>query len=178
MKICIDAGHGGDDPGGIGTDPFRLEEKEFNLNLALLLEGELEFRGHWVVMTRRQDRTLSLPARANFSNRLGAEFFISIHANAAGSPTAEGMEVFHFPGSRAGRDAATQVLNSMIARFPDHRDRGVKSANLAVLRLTKMPAISVESEFLTNPDQLQFLADAENQQNLAIAIAKGIDTLA
>ena len=177
MKICIDAGHGGSDPGAIGLDPFRLEEKEFNVSLALVLEGELESRGHWVVMTRRQDRTLSLQGRANFSNRLAADFFISIHANAAGSTAAEGMEVFYFPGSAAGRNAATQVLDSMIASFPDHRNRGVKSANFTVLRLTNMPAILVESEFLTNPVQLQFLADPGNRQNLAVAIADGIDAI-
>ena len=76
MKICIDPGHGGVDPGAIGIDPFRLEEKEFNLRLSLLLEEELETRGHWTVMTRRRDRSLSLQARANFANRLGARFFI------------------------------------------------------------------------------------------------------
>jgi len=53
MKICIDPGHGGGNPGAIGNDPFRLEEKEFNLSLSLLLEEELERRGHWTVMTRR-----------------------------------------------------------------------------------------------------------------------------
>ena len=89
MKICIDAGHGGSDPGAIGTEPFHLEEKEFKIKLASLFEGELESRGHWVVMTRRKDRKLSLQARANFANRLGAEFFVSIHANAAAIPAAE-----------------------------------------------------------------------------------------
>lgn len=178
MKICIDPGHGGADPGAIGTDPFRLEEKEFNLRLSLLLEEELETRGHWTVMTRRRDRSLSLQARANFANRLGAEFFISIHANGAETPAAEGMEVYHYPGSAAGENAANHVLESMIAAFPDHRNRGVKEANFAVLRLTDMSAILVESEFLTNPTQLQFLADQENQRDLAVAIANGIDALA
>ena len=46
MKICIDPGHGGTDSGAVGRQPFRLEEKDFNLNLALILEGELELRGH------------------------------------------------------------------------------------------------------------------------------------
>jgi N-acetylmuramoyl-L-alanine amidase len=200
MKICIDAGHGGVDLGAIGVRPFRIEEKDFNLNLALLLEEELEVRGHWTVMTRRRDRSLSVQARAhfanrlgaeffisihangaetpaNFANRLGAEFFISIHANGAETPVAEGMEVYHFPDSAAGHNAASQVLDSMIASFPNHRNRGVKEANVGVLRLTDMPAILVESEFLTNPIQLQFLADEENQRGLAVAISNGIGAL-
>ncbi len=178
MKICIDPGHGGEDPGAIGTDPFRLEEKEFNLKLSLLLEEELETRGHWTVMTRRRDRSLSLRARADFANRLGAELFISIHANGSEIPAAEGMEVFYYPGSSAGQSTANHVLENMIAAFPEHRNRGVKEANFAVLRLTDMPAIEVESEFISNPTQLQFLADHENQRALAVSIANGVDALA
>lgn len=175
MKVCLDAGHGGKDPGGIGTDPFRLEEKHVTLNLALLLEGELEALGHWVVMARRRDRTLSPPARASFANRLEADLFVSVHANAASASTVQGMEVYHFPGSSAGRRVATPVLDAMLTTFPTHRNRGVKEANFAVLRLTAMPAILIESEFLTNPAQLRFLGDPENQHLLAAAIASGID---
>lgn len=177
MKICIDPGHGGRDPGAIGTDPSRLEEKEFNLSLSLLLEEEFERRGHWAIMTRRRDRSLSWQARANFANRLGAEYFISIHANGAETATVEGMEVFHYPGSAAGADAANHVLDGMITVFPEHKNRGVKEANFAVLRLTDMPAVLVESEFITNPTQLRFLADQENQRNLAFGIANGIDAI-
>jgi N-acetylmuramoyl-L-alanine amidase len=178
MKICIDPGHGGADPGAIGTQPFRLEEKDFNLSLALLLEEELEARGHWTVMTRRRDRSLSLAARADFSNRLEADLFVNIHANAAETPTVEGIEVYCFPGSATGENAATQVLNEMITMFPDHRNRGVKEANFDVLRLTEMTAILIESEFLTHPAQLEFLADPQNQRNLALAISAGISAFA
>lgn len=177
MKVCIDAGHGGSDPGAIGTRPFTLREKQFTLDLALLLEEELEPRGHWVVMTRRRDRAVGLAARANFSNRLDADLFVSIHANAAGSSSAEGMEVYHFPDSRTGRPVARRVLRAMLAAFPTHRNRGVKEANFAVLRLTAMPAILVECEFITNPRQLRFLANPTNQQKLARAIADAIDSL-
>jgi N-acetylmuramoyl-L-alanine amidase len=177
MKICIDAGHGGTDSGAAGTQPFRLEEKDFNLKLAVFLEEELESRGHWVAMTRRRDRTLRLSDRADFANRLGADFFVSIHANAFEDPGPEGMEVFHFPGSSTGRSAANLVLSSMTENFPDHTNRGVKEKNLAVLRLTRMTAILIECEFISNPIQLQFLADPQNQQDLAVAIAEGIDAI-
>jgi len=177
MKICIDPGHGGGDSGAVGTQPFRLEEKDFNLGLALLLEEELEARGHWTILTRRKDRSLSLPARAKLSNRTGADLFVSIHANAAGNPAVKGMEVYHFPGSKAGQAAAARILESIISAFPTHSNRGVKEANFAVLRITDMTAILIETEFITNPKQLQFLADPENQQNMATAIADGIEAI-
>ena len=178
MKICIDPGHGGTDIGAIGEQPFRLEEKDFNLSLALLLEEELEKRDHWVVVTRRRDRTLGLAPEANFANRLEADIFISVHANAASSPAVEGMEVYHFPGSSAGQVLANAVLESMIASFPSHNNRGVKEANFAVLRLTAMPAMVIETEFLTNPNQLRFLADPATQHRIAVAIANASDVFA
>jgi N-acetylmuramoyl-L-alanine amidase len=175
MKLCLDPGHGGDDPGAIGTKPFRLEEKRVTLDIACLLEEELEARGHWVVMTRRRDRSVGLATRAEFANRLQAERFVSVHANAAATPAARGMEVFHFPGSTAGRRLAESVLKALLATFPTHLNRGIKEANLAVLRLTSMPGVLIETEFLTNPTQLSFLADPANQQLLAAAIADGIE---
>jgi N-acetylmuramoyl-L-alanine amidase len=178
MKICVDAGHGGSDLGAIGTKPKRYEEKTFALRLAKLLEGELEERGHWTVMTRRKDRDLGLSARAKFANRLGADLFVSIHANGAATPKIEGMEVFHYPGSTAGKMAASLVLARMKAAFPGHKRRGVKEADFAVLRLTDMPAILVECEFITNPKQLRFLRKRANQEALAKAIADGVDRVA
>jgi N-acetylmuramoyl-L-alanine amidase len=87
------------------------------------------------------------------------------------------MEIFHFPGSTAGRNAAQVILRRMLRSFPDHKNRGVKEANFTVLRLTRMPAVLVECEFLTNPRQLVFLADQGNQDGLADAIGRGIDRL-
>ena len=177
MKVCIDPGHGGKDPGGIGFDPFYVEEKTVNLAVALKLEAELESLGHWTVVTRRKDRSLRLSARAEFANRLGADLFVSVHSNAALSSDVEGMEVFHFPGSTAGTKAATEVLGSLQTTFPDHRSRGIKEANFAVLRLTEMPAILVEMEFLTNPNQLLFLTDPVHQDEIAAAVSAGINRL-
>ncbi len=173
--MCIDPGHGGKEPGAVGTSPFRLEEKEFNLKLSLLLEEKLKALGHWVVMTRRKDRFLRLSSRANFANRLNADLFVSIHANFAALPEVSGMEVFHFTGSEKGRKFAEKIIDCMLREFPDHKDRGVKEANFVVLKETRMPAVLVKSEFLSNPQQLKFLADPENQNSLASAIAQGID---
>ncbi len=175
MKVCVDAGHGGRDPGAVGTRPSRLEEKTVTLAIALLLEEELESRGHWAVMTRRVDRSLGLFPRAAFANRLEAQLFVSIHANAAGTQSAEGIETYHFPASRRGNAVATAVQEGLSAAFPGHRDRGVKEANFTVLRETQMPAVLVETEFITNPRQLVFLSREENQRQIADVIATSID---
>lgn len=178
MRICIDPGHGGADPGAIGTSPIRtLEEKTFTLNVSLFLREELANAGHTVIMTRQQDVFIRLEDRAALANQADADLFVSIHANAAANPQPEGMEVFCFPGSFRGREAAERVLDSLLAEFPDHRNRGVKEANFAVLRLSGMPAILVECEFLTNPQQLEFLADEGNQRRLAAAIARAVPDL-
>ena len=177
MRVCVDAGHGGSDPGAIGTRPFRLAEKKVTLRISALLDRALERRGHSVVMTRRIDRTLGLLPRARFANRQKADLFLSIHANAAATASAEGMEVYHFPDSRDGHRLAVAVLQSLGGAFPDHANRGVKEANFAVLRETRMPAILVETEFITHPRQLEFLSDPESQGALADAIADGIEKI-
>jgi N-acetylmuramoyl-L-alanine amidase len=174
LRICLDPGHGGEDPGAVGLEPFELHEKDFNLCLAQRLEVEIENHGWEVIATRRQDRTLALEARAAFANRYEADLFVSLHANAAATAEAEGMEVFHFPGSGHGRSLALHVLDRLLHHFPDHRNRGVKTANFTVLRRTAMPAILVEHEFLTHPRQLEFLADPCRQDRLAQAVFEGI----
>ena len=86
------------------------------------------------------------------------------------------MEVFRFQGSIAGRSLGWDVLASLLAAFPGHRDRGVKEARFTVLRDTRMPAILVECEFLSFPRQERFLASQSNCVLLARAIADDVET--
>ena len=174
MRVCIDAGHGGHDAGAVGEEPRRLAEKTVNLAVALRLAAAVESHGWEALQTRLVDRTLALHSRAAFANRYQADLFVSVHCNAAATPAPEGIEVYHFPGSVRGRSIALHVFDRLLLRFPDHHARGVKEANFAVLRLTRMPAILVECEFLTNPRQLELLAAPENQEALAAAIADGL----
>jgi N-acetylmuramoyl-L-alanine amidase len=174
MRLCIDCGHGGSDPGSIGRQPRTVREKDVVLAIGQRVAESAARRGWEPLMTRLQDRTLSLASRAAFANRLHADLFVSLHANAAASPDVEGIEVYHFPGSAPGRWLALNVLERLLVRFPDHRARGVKEANFAVLRRTGMPGVLVETEFLTCPRQLDFLSDAGNQAALAEAIVDGL----
>lgn len=173
MKICIDPGHGGTDPGAIGKDPFVLKEKDVTLSISLILKKELEEKGHTVFLTRDTDIDVSLSGRATFANQKNADIFISIHCNAHAS-NAEGIETWIFPGSNAGRKLAESVQESLTKTFSSHKNRGIKDYNFQVLRDTQMPAILVECEFITNPTQLKFLSDEENQRKIAEAIILGL----
>jgi N-acetylmuramoyl-L-alanine amidase len=72
---------------------------------------------------------------------------------------------------------ASHVHQSLLNRFPGHTDRGVKLSNFYVLRHTKMPAILIECEFISNPEMRKFLHEPENQFAIANAIAGGIKNL-
>lgn len=92
QRIVVDPGHGGRDPGAIGHG--RLREKDVTLRLARALRRELVALGFEVVLTRDDDRTLSLLERTAIAEGVGGDVFISIHANAAPNRRAEGVEIY------------------------------------------------------------------------------------
>ena len=91
--VAIDAGHGGDDIGVRTADG--LQEKEITLDVARRLRQRLETRlGVRVIMTREDDRTLSLDERAAIANNNKADVFLSLHVNGALGPGMAGAEIY------------------------------------------------------------------------------------
>src|SRR5690625_467043 len=108
-------------------------------------------------MTRSTDVFISLSQRANMANSWGADYFISLHNNAASS-SATGFETFVYNGGVSQKTKQFQnAIHSAIASKIGIRDRGKKSANFAVLRQTKMPAILIEYAFISNPNDEKIL---------------------
>lgn len=171
--IAIDAGHGGNDSGAI-NQAVGINEKTATLAISQQLQRILENRGYEVLMTRRTDVFVPLGQRAEAANTAGTEIFVSIHCNSAENASATGIETYHHPTSEMGQTLAAEIHRAVIAAFPSHQNRGVKSANFQVLRETQMPACLVETEFISNNQQAQFLADPVNQEKIARAIADGI----
>jgi len=124
-------------------------------------------------MTRIGDEEVSLAKRAEKANNISADYFISIHCNAANSPTAHGTETYHYPGSVKGR-ALAQAVQQELVSATGLADRGVKEANFYVLRMTAMPAILVELAFLSNPEEERLLATSAFQEKCARAIWAGV----
>lgn len=92
LTIVIDPGHGGKDPGAIGTKGTK--EAAMNLDVATRLKTLLEAQGHTVILTRTTDTYVSLDGRTKFANQKKADLFISIHFNANNSSTINGFETY------------------------------------------------------------------------------------
>ncbi|HTF34871.1 MAG TPA: N-acetylmuramoyl-L-alanine amidase [Myxococcota bacterium] len=113
-RVVIDAGHGGDDQGAGG--PQGLLEKNIVLDVARRLATRLRDDGLEVVMTRDGDQAVSLEQRAAVANESHGELFLSIHANAAPSPKARGIETF-FVSLHASDEAAQRVATRENSAF-------------------------------------------------------------
>ena len=96
MVVVIDAGHGGADPGNLGTKRYRTTEKEVTLDVALLLRKYISerFPDVKIVMTRERDEFPSLKKRVAIANETQADLFISIHCDAFDNPQARGSSTF------------------------------------------------------------------------------------
>lgn len=165
FKIFLDPGHGGHDPGAIGA---KSKEAENVLKVALALEKKLKAQGHEVKLSRRTDTYLTLKQRADLANVWGADIFLSLHDNSAVNKTATGFETFIFNGNvSANSIKLQQYVHNTIAKGIGLRDRGLKRANFAVLRLTSMPALLIEYGFISNIKDEKIIAfEMEKQAQL------------
>ena len=165
IKVFIDPGHGGHDPGAIGSNS---KEAENVLKVALALEKKLKAQGHEVKLSRRTDTYLTLKQRADLANSWGADVFISLHDNSAVNKTATGFETFIFNGDISANTLKLQQrMHKAIANGIGLVDRGLKRANFAVLRLTSMPALLIEYGFISNLNDEKVIAfEIEKQAQL------------
>ncbi len=171
MKIFIDPGHGGKNPGAIG--PNGLYEANVNLDIALKLGRILTNWGYEINYSRTNDITVTLSERARMANEWGANYFVSIHCNSNVNPEANGTSTYFYRTGTIAENFA-KIVNNNLVRQIELKDLGIFSANFAVLRLTRMPAILVETAFISNPYEASLLATNTFRQNCAVGIANGI----
>lgn len=146
VKICLDYGHGGRDP---GASYKGRKESVDNLDLGMKLADRLRMSNLIVGETRTSDVDLTLNERVDFANRGSYHYFISLHRNAFKPEVANGVEVFIHPkASPKARKLAGEIQKNLAAC--GFRNRGVKTADFYVLRKTKMPALLIEIGFIDN----------------------------
>lgn len=144
--VCLDPGHGGNDPGAIG---IYYTEKAANLDCAFAARSYMEQTAEieWVGMTRLTDVYISLADRVDYANSNAFDRFLSLHHNAYNG-SVQGTETYCYTdGPPEAFDLRDYVHPWLIWAF-DYYDRGVKTADFYVLHYTNMPSILGEASFI------------------------------
>ena len=174
MIVCLDAGHGGCDPGAVNAN-IGIAEKNLTLQIAGYVRDALNSRSVSVVFTRDCDIFVPLSARARAANCALADLFVSIHINSATNPEARGIETWHLAGSEKGKMLA-ECIQRKIKYAYDTVDRGVKaSKGFYVLKHTIAPAVICELGFISSDSDIVKLCEPAIRDRLAMLIADGID---
>lgn len=170
VKIIIDAGHGGDaDPGAVA---YGRRESDDNLRLALAVGRDLEENGIDVRYTRVSDVYNTPYEKAQMANRMEADYFVSLHRNAANEPgTGSGIMSLVYESGGTAQELGEKINQEL--EKTGFRNLGIfERPDLIVLRRTGMPAVLVETGFIDNPeDNKRF---EEQFDEIAAAIADGI----
>lgn len=166
VKLYLDVGHGGSDPGAIG---YGLKEKDLNLQISKKINKLLkEYDGITVKMSRTTDKTLSLRQRTNEANSWGADILLSIHINAGGGT---GFESFIYNGSVSSNTSKYRSIlhDEIMKELKGVRDRGKKKANFHMLRESRMVALLTENMFIDTKKD----ADQLKKQSFINKVAQG-----
>ncbi|HZO92907.1 MAG TPA: N-acetylmuramoyl-L-alanine amidase [Candidatus Baltobacteraceae bacterium] len=191
--IVIDPGHGGDDAGTVHNG---LVEKNLTIDIARRLRALLIAQGWTVRMTRdsdidpvsaenlakmradgkpNPDDRAYLQTRCDVANLAHARLFISIHANSAPVASARGTTFYWYKPQDA---PFAQALERAVIPVAGTQDDGTQHANFYVIRHTTMPAVLIETAFVTNPGDVALLRQPAFLQNLAQGIADGVKAYA
>lgn len=172
-KVCIDAGHGGSDPGAVNGTKY---EKVAALQIAKKVGEKLKAKGVAVKYTRSSDKYVTLADRCKISNNYGADAFISIHLNAATNKDANGIECLRYPKVGARTKALASNIQTELIAATGWRDRGVKErSDLYILKRTVASACLVECGFISNLEESKKLFADKWQEKIATAIVKAVE---
>ncbi len=171
--IVVDAGHGGSDPGAIG--PSGVRESDVVLDISRKIEATLGAAGAEVIMTRTADRTVDIYDRPAMANGRGADVFISVHANADPNGRAEGTETYYHRSNNPASEMLARAIHSQTVGNLARPDRGVRTADFAVLREAEMPAALLETLYLSSAEEERLLLDQAVQQKVADAVLAGLE---
>ena len=174
IKIYIDPGHGGKDPGAVDNG---IKEKDIALIIGKRIRDILaeEYEGVATKMSRSGDTFPSLNARTSEANSWGADLFLSIHVNAGGGT---GFETYIHtkPGARTSEIQAA-IHNEILEQISERgiNDRGRKRKNFHVLRETRMSSVLTENLFIDTKSDADKLKDPDFLERLARGHTEGIE---
>lgn len=174
MKLYLDPGHGGSDPGAQGNG---LREKDVVLDIALRIRTILinDYENVEVMMSRTSDIYKSLGERTNEANSWSADYYLSIHCNAYNGSARGYEDYIHSSLSDSSTTAKYQdIMHTELMKVNQLNDRGKKKANFHVLRETTMSALLTENGFVDNEQDAALIKESSWRQQVAQGHVNGL----
>jgi N-acetylmuramoyl-L-alanine amidase len=177
MKMSGNAGHSEIDPGAVDLiqpeegDVIDTKEADWCAEVMFSACEKFAAKGHDAQFIQDD----SLENICAISNEWGADVFLSLHLNAAGSVEAQGPETFYLIGSEEGRKLANIVQQTLVDKLGAHdRDRGIKPANFYVLKHTDAVSVLIEAGFITNTWEESIIHQQWFKDAVSDAIVEGV----
>lgn len=181
--VLIDPGHGGSDPGKVGSGS--VLEKDINLSLSLKLKKILEKEKFKVYLTRDGDYNLASSSSntkiSDLKNRKQQIFdqepaaVISIHQNSYPSESVSGAQVFYYQGASKSKLLADSIQSALVSGLdPSNRRQAKSNTSYYLLRDNPYPTVIVECGFLSNEEEKEKLQSDSYQKAAATCICRGL----
>ncbi len=192
ITIVLDAGHGGIDG---GASKGEVIEKDITLKITQRVERQLKRLGATVVMTRTKDGDVlsehapseeftslrerkreDIFLRESLAKEAQADLFVTIHANAIPNSKWRGAQVFyHESGHPNGEHLAKSIQGSIRERLQNTDREALAIKGIYLLKKMEVPAVLVETGFISNDEERELLMDVKYQEQMAVAIVRGIE---
>ncbi len=175
FNIVLDAGHGGGDTGALGLLGTNYAEKDVTLDMTLKLNKKLNTLGANVILTRDKDEFISLHDRLKFVYHHKPDLFISIHANSCGLQTdvnkIKGFSVYYSKDIAADYAKLAQYHLCMNTACTHNKAR---MNDFYVIRGTHCPSVLLETGFMPNPEDFDWLCDDKKQDEFVSELTRTI----
>lgn len=174
MKLYLDPGHGGKDPGSSGNG---IVERNITLDIALHIRSILNnnYENVQIKMSRTDDQTKTLQQRTNEANSWGADFYLSIHCNSFNGSARGYEDYIHSSLPSSTKTAKYQdIIHAEITKVNNLQNRGKKKANYHVLRESVMPALLTENGFIDQVDDAKLMKDPSWRKRVAQGHVNGL----
>lgn len=174
FKVVIDASYGGHDGGSKGYNG--IIQKNINLEIALKIKDILEKQNDVdVILTRKDDSTVSMEERLEIINSSDADFIVSIMQNTEGTGDVSGVESYVLPKEQENSNSTLgYTLQQAMTMYIDTKDRGVLARNMEILMKSNIPGVVVNTGFISNKTEGTNLASEKYQLRMAEGISQGI----
>lgn len=176
--VLLDAGHGDYDSGTVGAmGVYGPVEKDINLNITLYTKQYLESLGAKVVLIREDDTFYSLSNRVETIRKVKPDISVSIHGNSLDYSSDYGKTrgfLTYYSYNLFGN--LPNLINNSITEELGFSKRDPRQKSLSLTRFTTCPSVLLETSFLSNPYDYEYLIQSKNQKNFGIAIGKSIQS--